>query len=191
MRRYEPDERGREIVLRLGALHNVDLESIAFAITNPRTGRPINVRTLKKCYARELKLAKVDMQKLVMDCFVEQLKAGNAQALKIGLSNYCGLREGGGIEITQNNTQNLAWTIVGVPSPNVDEPIPPGDIFDALAVHEQPMRQLPKTDAIPLAPPEPVAKPQQPRTELDADPNSFLPWHKRPLTGRIPVAGRK
>jgi len=170
MRKYEADERGRQIVLRLGAIHNVDLESIAFAITNPRTNKPITVKILTKHYSRELKLAKVEMQKLVMDSFVEQLKAGNAQALKIGLASYCGLKDNGAQITVQTNTQNnnIAWTIRGVESPNIHEPVPGSDDIDLIPNAPEPMRQLPRFDPVPMEPPQPIAGQEQPyRTELD------------------------
>jgi len=151
MRKYEPSERDRQIVLRLGAVANIDLECIAYAITNERTGKPINVKTLKKHYARELRLAKTEMQKIVMDSFVEQLKAGNAQALKIGLNSYCGLRDTGN-QITlsaDKGNNNIAWQINFVESPFKDEPVAPEPI-DVIA-NPEPVRRLPKYD-LPIEP---------------------------------------
>ena len=73
--------------------------------------------------------------------------------------------------------------VTGVPAPDVpDDPMPPGNIIDALAT--QPMRQLPKYDAYPLGePPEPVAeRPPEPRTELDL-PDALVPWYRKPIAG--------
>jgi hypothetical protein len=193
MQKYEPDDRGREIVLRLGAIHNVDHEAIAFCIVNPRTNRPISVKTMLKHYSRELKLAKAEMQKLVMDSFVEALKAGNAQALKIGLNSYCGLRDSGDqITVTQNNhSNNIEWRIVAVDSPYVNEPVPGSNDIDLVA-NKPAQQQLPPPDGEipvvyePAGPPLPQGGPRhigKYRTELDV-PGATTPWYRKPLNGR-------
>jgi hypothetical protein len=46
MRKYVPNDRDREIVLRMAAIPGVTRETIAFCITNERTGKAINRRTL-------------------------------------------------------------------------------------------------------------------------------------------------
>jgi hypothetical protein len=185
MRKYEPDERGRAIVMRLGAVPGIDLESIAFAVENPRTGKPINVKTLKKVYAKELRLAKVEIQDLTMNAFIQGIKDGNPAILKIALSTYCNIREGSGgaIEISQNH-QTIQ--IVGIDPIPAEEPMPTGNVTDLMARHDALVR-LPSVDALPL-PGESEPKAAAPRTELDI-PGATTPWYKRPLTGKMPQAG--
>jgi hypothetical protein len=197
MRKYVPTDRDREVVLRMAAIPGVTREDIAFCITNERTGRRINRRTLEKHFAAELQTGMAVMKEITMNSFVEQIRAHVWSATRLALANYCGLKDGADVAVTANNISphiNVSF----VPSPHANESIP-ADLNIDLEPNPPPHLQLPKRDAYALdAPPEPapvVSKPEQPqyRTELDTPEGqlSLVPWHKRPLTGRIPVAGRK
>src|SRR5215813_1608045 len=123
MRKYEPNERDREIVLRMAAVPGVTREDIAFCITNERTGRAINRRTLEKNYAKELETAMAVMKEITMQSFVEQIKAHEWPATKMALANYCKIKDDGDAVVvrTQNNNQH---TITFVRSPYLNEPTP-------------------------------------------------------------------
>jgi len=194
MRKYVPTDRDKEIVLRMAAIPGVTREDIAFCITNERTGKRINRRTLEKHFAKELQIGMAVMKEITMNSFVEQIKAHVWPATRLALANYCGLRDNADVAVTANTVLphiNVSF----VPSPYTDNGIdPPLDVD--LEPNPEPHRQLPRADAFPLAPPEPepVAQEQpQYRTELDI-PGALTPWHKRPLTGQLrqaPIMGRK
>jgi hypothetical protein len=123
MRKYEPNDRDREIVLRMAAIPGVTRETIAFCITNERTGKAINRRTLEKHYAKELEIAKGIMQNITMKSFVEQIVEHSWPATRLALSNYCGLKDGEMIAsvTTANVDNNIA--IRFITSPNANEPV--------------------------------------------------------------------
>jgi hypothetical protein len=74
MRKYAPNDRDREIVQHMSAIPGVTREQIAFCITNPRTARAINRRTLEKYYAKELETGMAVMQRITMESFTAQIK---------------------------------------------------------------------------------------------------------------------
>ena len=123
MRKYVPNDRDREIVLRMAAIPGVTRETIAFCITNDRTGRAINRRTLEKHYAKELEIAKGIMQSITMKSFVEQVVEHSWPATRMALSNYCGLKDGEMIaNVTTTVDNNIAVRFIT--SPFVNEPMP-------------------------------------------------------------------
>jgi hypothetical protein len=103
MRKYQPNERDREIVLRMAAIPGVTHEAVAFCITNERTGKPINRRTLEKHYAKELETAMGVMQNLTMKSFVEQIVEHSWPATRMALANYCGMKDGADVVASVNN----------------------------------------------------------------------------------------
>jgi len=169
MRKYEPTERDREIVLRMAAVPGITHEDLAFLIINERTGRKISAKTLRKHFAEELSRGMTVMKQITMDSFVEQIRNHVWPATKMALQNYCGLKDTGeGITVQTN--QNLTWKIVGIdPPPVEDDPAPVGNIVDLLA-DKNPLRRLPSIDAVPPSW-EPAPPKQQPepvvRTEMD------------------------
>jgi hypothetical protein len=54
MRKYVPNDRDREIVLRMAAIPGVKHSDLAFLIVNEKTGRRISEKTLRKCFREEL-----------------------------------------------------------------------------------------------------------------------------------------
>jgi hypothetical protein len=202
MRKYEPNDRDREIVHRLAAT-GLARELIAFAITNERTGRAINRRTLEKNFGKELETAKVAMADKTMTAFMQMIEEKNWPAVRTGLSNYCQIRDTGeGVVVNANSTtkvSNEPMQIVFVRSPNADAPVDgPRD----LGLAERDYRALPPPAEIPIAP-EPVANPEpaivgsspnhigEYRTEMDDPNNPNLPWYKRrSSTRRIPRGKR-
>lgn len=195
MRKYQPNDRDREIVLHMAAIPGVTHEQIAFCVTNERTGKPINRRTLEKHFGKELETGMTVMKKITMQSFVEQIKAHVWPATRLALANYCGLKDG---EAIVNASANIVRDINVhfVESPNAHKGVDPPLAID-LEPNPPPHLQIPRTDAYPLdAPPEPtpVASQEQPyRTELDV-PGAMTPWYKKPLTGQLrpaPTMGRK
>jgi hypothetical protein len=178
MRKYEPNDRDREIVLRMAAIPGVTRETIAFCITNDRTGRAINRRTLEKHYAKELETANGVMQNITMKSFVEQIVEHSWPATRLALSNYCGLKDGEMIANVTSIDNNI--NVRFVPSPYANEPVPGVDHYDMDLKAAKP-DELPPP-AIPIAyQSKPI--PQEPRTELDIEPEK--PWYKRPITGKL------
>jgi hypothetical protein len=105
MRKYRPTERDKEIVLRMAAIPNISRDNIAFCITNERTGRAIDRHTLEKNFAKELELATSNMQNLVMKSFIEMVAEKNWPAVKMGLLNYCGVKDDGGEVVANANVR--------------------------------------------------------------------------------------
>jgi hypothetical protein len=103
MRKYEPNERDREIALRMAAIPGVTHEAVAFCITNARTGKAINRRTLEKHYAKELETATSVMQNITMKSFMEQIVEHSWPATRMALANYCGLKDGADVVASVNN----------------------------------------------------------------------------------------
>jgi hypothetical protein len=188
MRKYQPCDRDREIVLRMAAIPGVTHDDIAFCVTNERTGRAINRRTLEKHYAKELQIGMAVMKEITMKSFVEQIQAHVWPATRLALSNYCGLKDNGEI-VMQANTQNNSIEVRIVESPCVNEPVPGPLDIDAKA--PELTARLPPPDDIPIVPyrPEPVANPQY-RTELDI-PGATTPWYRKPLSGGFPRPPRR
>jgi hypothetical protein len=108
MRKYRPTDRDREIVLRMAAIPNISRDNIAFCITNERTGKAIDRKTLEKCFGKELELATSNMQNLVMKSFIEMVAEKNWPAVKTGLLNFCGIKEGGEAVAKANVQVNLS-----------------------------------------------------------------------------------
>lgn len=201
--KYQPTDSDREIVLHMAAIPNVSHENIAFVVRNPKTGKPINVKTLERYYSHELKIGMAVMQRLSMKSFAAMIEGLNWPAVRLGLHNYCGLRDGGEVvaAVAEANN-NLNITFRG--SEFVDEPMPP----PPSDFEQQRSTRPPGAPVIPMRRKEPplieekvAPQAQQPnsqpvnsmtpqhygeyRTELD-DPNSVaIPWHKRPLSGGI------
>ena len=121
MRKYEPNDRDREIVLRMAAIPGCTRETIAFCVTNERTGKAINRRTLEKHYAKELEIAKGVMQNITMKSFTEQIVEHSWPATRMALSNYCGLKDGEMIANVSNIDNNI--NVRFVTSPHANEPI--------------------------------------------------------------------
>jgi len=167
MRKYVPNDRDREIVLRMAAIPGVTHDDVAFCITNERTGRAINRRTLEKHCAKELQTGMAVMKEITMKSFVEQVKAHVWPATRLALANYCGLKDNAEAVVNANTNILKEINVRFVPSPYLNEALPAPLEFDVEAKPE-PMR-LPAAD-IPIAKTEPAA----PRTELD------LPWYQRP-----------
>jgi hypothetical protein len=199
MRKYQPCDRDREIVQHMSAIPGVTREQIAFCITNDRTGKAINRRTLEKHFGKELELGMATMQKIVMKSFVEQIQNHVWPATRLGLANYCGLKDGGDVVVGAAE-HNMQINVIGVASPHSGQPTP-GPID--LKVNTP--AQLPPPVDIPVAPhraePEIV---EAPRTEFDLTdgernalglPNS-VPWQKRksrdrPYRGPLQWGGKK
>lgn len=122
--KYQPTDSDREIVLHMAAIPNVSHENIAFVIRNPKTGKPVNVKTLERYYSHELKIGMAVMQRLSMKSFAAMIEGLNWPAVRLGLHNYCGLRDGGEVvaAVAEANN-NLNITFRG--SEFVDEPMPP------------------------------------------------------------------
>jgi hypothetical protein len=122
MRKYVPCDRDREIVLHMAAIPGVTREQIAFVITNERTGKAINRRTLEKHFGKELETGMAVMQQITMQSFVEQIKNHVWPATRLALNNYCGLKDGADVMVNANVDNNVNVTFVA--SPRSGQPIP-------------------------------------------------------------------
>jgi hypothetical protein len=147
MRKYVPNDRDRQIVLRMAAIPGVTRDDIAFCVTNERTGRPINRRTLEKVYRKELETGMAVMKQLTMKSFVEQIQQHVWPATRLALSNYCGLKDGADVVANISN-QNINAEIAGievrfVQSPFATEPVPAVDSYDMELQSTKPPPLLP------------------------------------------------
>jgi hypothetical protein len=70
MKRYEPNDRDRQVVLVMAAIPGVTHANIAKAILNELSGKPITEKTLRPYYKAELRDAMVGTQRRVMTKFV-------------------------------------------------------------------------------------------------------------------------
>jgi hypothetical protein len=153
MRKYRPTERDKEIVLRMAAIPNISLDNVAFAITNERTGKAIDRKTLEKCFAKELELAASNMQNLVMKSFLELIAEKNWPAVKMGLMNYCNIKDDGEIAANANVQVNMGRAqmegiVVTFEKPKqfdaegnvIDRSIPPPDMDGPRPIGKQEMQ---------------------------------------------------
>jgi hypothetical protein len=185
MRKYEPNDRDREIVLRMAAIPNVTREAVAFCITNDRTGKAINRRTLEKHYAKELETAASVMQQITMKSFVEQILEHSWPATRLALANYCGLKDGAEVSANVSVNNNLKAELHGIrvefcgadPDKWKNDPLPAGpydprpisrkEMYDAANVthphrieHDaNELRPVPDPARHAPPPPDPVATP--------------------------------
>jgi len=111
-------------VLRMAAIPGITHDDVAFCITNERTKRPINRRTLEKHYAKELQIAMNVMKDLTMKSFVEQIKEHVWPATRLALANYCGLRDNADAAVNANTNVLKNINVSFLPSPFADEPMP-------------------------------------------------------------------
>jgi hypothetical protein len=173
MRKYVPNDRDREIVQHMSAIPGVTRAQIAYVITNERTGKPINERTLRKHFSKELEVGMAVMQQITMQSFVEQIKNHVRPATRLALSNYCALKDGADVAVNASIDNNMNVTFVASPhSREPNEPLPGPLPADARVA-------LPPPIDVPIAPhgsPEPTAnryafepqeEPPAPRTEMD------------------------
>jgi len=87
---FEPTAAQREDAA-IKASGRLSQEAIAQSIINPRTGKPITVKTLLRVFRRELK--DTDYKKRILDKFWEKVDAGEWPAIKYGMDNILGFGE--------------------------------------------------------------------------------------------------
>jgi hypothetical protein len=186
MVKFIPSPEQREVVAALSAAR-MPLQRIAASIINPRTRRAISEKTLRRMFKAQLD----DGTAAIVEAYRglrEALADKQPWAIKYCLDHIAEFKAKEKDLSTPQAVKNeiLQIHVTGVPAPDVpDDPMPPGNIIDALATH--PMRQLPKYDAYPLGePPEspaiPERPPEPPRTELDIE-GALVPWYRKPITG--------
>jgi hypothetical protein len=164
MRKFEPNEEQREAVAILSSTGRVGLEEIAKFIVNPRTNRPISVKTLNKLFKLEL-AENTELKRLLVERFTAAVKEGAAWAIKFGMEYIVGFDSGGGkpgvvINNNQLNAEKLGIRVEFVPpNPRQDgNDGPPADYY-------RPPRQLPHLRVISPSeePPQPaISSPEPP-----------------------------
>ena len=196
MVKFSPSAEQREVVAALSAA-KMPLERIAASIINPRTKRAISEKTLRRMFKDQLDAG----VGTIVEAY-KGLRAALAEkqpwAIKYTLDHIAEFKAKERDITTPQAVKNevLQIHVTGVESPYIDEPVPASNDIDLVANPPEPMRQLPRVDAYPMAlpEPEPAASQEQPyRTELDL-PGAMTPWHKKPITGNLrpaPVMGTK
>jgi hypothetical protein len=76
--------------LALRAYSYADLCEI---LINPATGEPISTDTFARCFKREIKIAKMDIDGIAMGGFVRQLRKGNMTAFTLHAKSQWGWSE--------------------------------------------------------------------------------------------------
>jgi hypothetical protein len=185
MVKFTPSPEQREVVAALSAA-KMPLEKIAASIVNPRTKRAISVKTLGRMFKDQLDNG-VGVIVQAYKGLRAALEEKQPWAIKYCLDHIAEFKaKEKDLSTPQAVKQEIMQiNVVGIPAPDVpDDPMPPGNIIDALTTH--PTRRIPKYDAYPLGePPEAVAvpeRPPEPRTELDY-PDALVPWYRKPITG--------
>ncbi|NEU95666.1 hypothetical protein [Bradyrhizobium uaiense] len=70
----------RELVRMNLALRAYTHSDLCAVLINPATGDPISLQTFARCFAREIKTAKIELDNIASGGFVKQLRRGNMTA---------------------------------------------------------------------------------------------------------------
>jgi hypothetical protein len=90
MAKFEPtdEQRGDVALMAAGRL---SLEEMAATIINPRTGKPITVKTFKRVFAKEV--CDPGFKKEILEAFREQVRNKNWRAIQYGMDNIVGFAD--------------------------------------------------------------------------------------------------
>jgi hypothetical protein len=91
MVKFMPTDEQREQVALMAA-GRFSQEEIACVIINPRTGRPINAKTLARIFKKELH--DTAFKKEIIEAFQEQVRAKNWRAIQYGMDHIVGFATG-------------------------------------------------------------------------------------------------
>jgi len=189
MPEFEPTDQQRESVSCLAAGGHLTVEQIAKTVINPRTGKPVGARTLRRIFHKELG-RHTDLQALVIKRFTEAVDRGEPWAVKLGMEYVIGIKNEetkAANTATENNNKGIKY-IHFVRSHHRDAPIP-----GAYDLGPSEYRALAPPTDIPLAPykSEPTVGQEQPapafppnhigkyRTEMDGPGRTAYPKQRR------------
>jgi hypothetical protein len=65
------------------AMRAYSYDELCEVLINPATNRPISVATFERCFKREIKTAKMDIDTIALGGFVQQLRKGNMAAFAL------------------------------------------------------------------------------------------------------------
>jgi len=182
MAKFEPTDEQREDVAIMASAGRLSQEDIAKSIINPRTGRPITVKTLCRVFKKELS-EDVEFKKLILQKFKEEVSANNWQAIKYGMDYVVGFADGTATATASGPGEMKGITVRFVKSSHSDAPI---DItpVPALPPPPEPLPAQKPPDPSPTSSMIPAIHCGKYRTEMD-DPEVTTPWHKKKLTGKL------
>jgi hypothetical protein len=97
----------------MAAIPNISLDNVAYAITNPATGKAIDRRTLERHFSKELELSKGWIQDITMKSWIEMIQEHSWPAVRAALAAHCNVKADGEVVATVNNTdnKNINWTV--------------------------------------------------------------------------------
>jgi hypothetical protein len=75
------------------ALRAYSYSDLCEILINPATGEPISTDTFARCFKREIKIAKMDIDGIAMGGFVRQLRKGNMTAFALHAKTQWGWSE--------------------------------------------------------------------------------------------------
>ena len=127
MAKFTPTEEQREDVATMSA-GRLSQEEIAKSIINPRTGRGISVKVLRRLFKKEL-AEDTELKKEIIAQFGECVRERQPWAIKLGMENIVGFAHAAAATATGSGNDALAKgiTVRFVTSPYRNEP-PPIDI---------------------------------------------------------------
>jgi DNA-binding transcriptional MerR regulator len=209
---FTPSGEDREQVATLSSA-GVSLEEIAKGIVNPRTGRPINPRTLQKVFKQELQ-ENLALKKLIIERYKAAVEQNAAWAIKFGMEHI--------VDVAGSKEQEAEKKLYSPPniSINFRPGLGPGDAAydedprfnEPRLIEHQPQQSAPGPSHLRLVESEPPPPEPQPsngpfdthplfsqdpalrhykhKTELDL-PNyhDHKPWWKRPSRKGPPRKG--
>jgi FKBP-type peptidyl-prolyl cis-trans isomerase len=89
---FVPTEQQRQFVSAVAGV-KMTHDGIALSIINPRTGKPVDKKTLERAFAVELAVGKAKLKSLIGTKFMESVGKGEPWALKLGLRHINGWRD--------------------------------------------------------------------------------------------------
>jgi hypothetical protein len=96
---FEPNESERRMV-RLAVGFGIPHIRICQAILNPRTGKPIDEKTLRKAFAEEIRMGAFEMDMIASSAMAQQIKAGAGWAIMFYMKNRMRWADRESLELT-------------------------------------------------------------------------------------------
>jgi hypothetical protein len=104
---FVPTKEMRALVKMHLALRAYSYADLCEILINPTTGEPISTDTFARCFKREIKIAKMDIDGIAMGGFVRQLRKGNMTAFTLHAKTQWGWSERKGRPVPFEHLLNM------------------------------------------------------------------------------------